>query len=141
MDDPRTGRRLLRRARDEDKDQSYFLFDLDPEQLRAAEFPLGDLTKDEVRARARELGLKTADKPESMDLCFVTEGSDYREALARRGLAPSSGPGPIVDDAGRVLGSHDGIEAFTVGQRRGIGIASDRPRYVLRINSHCGCAR
>jgi len=131
--DPRTGRTLLRKAVDEDKDQSYFLFDLTEEQRRAARFPLGALKKDEVREVARDFGLCTAEKPESMDLCFVERGSDYRAALAQRGLAPARTPGAITDAAGRTLGRHAGIDGFTVGQRRGLGIASAHPLYVLRI--------
>lgn len=131
--DARTGRTLLRRAVDREKDQSYFLFDLSEEQRRRAEFPLGALRKEEVRQVARDLGLPTADKPESMDLCFVAKGEDYRGFLASRGLAPGSRSGEIVDSAGCLLGHHDGIESFTVGQRRGLGIGSSRRLYVLRI--------
>jgi tRNA-specific 2-thiouridylase len=131
--DPRSGRTLLRRAVDRDKDQSYFLFDLSEEQRRGAEFPLGRLRKDEVRDLARELGLTTADKAESQDLCFVGEDEDYRGFLSRRGLGPADAPGEIVDTEGRVLGAHEGIARYTVGQRRGLGLAADRRLYVLRI--------
>ena len=131
--DPRTGRTLLRRAVDRDKDQSYFLFDLSEEQRRGAEFPLGRLRKEEVRDLARDLGLATADKPESQDLCFVAETEDYRAFLARRGLAPADSPGEIVDTEGHVLGSHGGIAGYTVGQRKGLGLAADRRLYVVRI--------
>jgi len=131
--DPRSGRTLLRRAVDRDKDQSYFLFDISDAQRRAAEFPLGRLTKDEVRQRAHELGLATAAKPESQDLCFVAAGESYHDFLQRHDLAHESGPGEIVDREGRVLGRHAGLQRFTVGQRRGIGVASDRRLYVLRI--------
>lgn len=133
--DPRSGRTLLRRARDPEKDQSYFLFDLSQDQLAAAEFPLGAMTKDEVRSLARGLGLSTAEKPESMDLCFVAEGETYRGVLARHGLARSSGAGEIVDGEGSVLGRHDGVEAFTVGQRRGLGVASPTKLYVIGIEA------
>jgi tRNA-specific 2-thiouridylase len=135
--DPATGRTLLRRARDLDKDQSYFLFDLSEEQRQSAEFPLGRLTKDEVRALARERGLLNAGKRESMDLCFVSGDEDYRDFLERQGLATlASGPeaGEIVDSEGNVLGRHDGVAHFTVGQRRGIGLSADRPLYVLSID-------
>lgn len=125
--DPRSGRTLLRRAADPGKDQSYYLFDLSEAQREAALFPLGRLKKDEVRALAREAGLDTADKPESMDLCFVAKGGSYRAHV------PSSGPGEIVDTAGAVLGSHAGIESFTVGQRRGLRIAADRRLYVVQV--------
>ncbi len=131
--DPRSGRTLLRRAADVGKDQSYFLFDLSEEQRRAAEFPLGGMRKDEVREAARSLGLAVAEKPESMDLCFLSRGEDYRDFLARRGLAAASEPGEIVDVEGRALARHDGIAGFTVGQRRGLGVAAGRPLYVVRI--------
>ncbi len=130
--DPRTGRTLLRRAADEDKDQSYFLFDLGEEQRRRAEFPLGRLRKDQVRDLARELRLATADKPESQDLCFVARGEDYRSFLARQGLDHWEG-GEIVDREGRLLGRHDGVGQFTIGQRRGLGVSAGRPLFVVRI--------
>lgn len=131
--DASTGRTLLLRAADEDKDQSYFLFDLSDEQRACAEFPLGRLTKDEVRAAAREMGLGTAEKPESMDLCFVAEGDDYRKVLGTGGLLRRDAGGEVVDGEGRVLGHHAGISGFTVGQRRGLGIATGKPLYVTRI--------
>jgi tRNA-specific 2-thiouridylase len=131
--DPATDRTLLRRARDVEKDQSYFLFDMSEEQRRRAEFPLGPLTKHEVRQLAREHGLETAGKPESMDLCFVSRDESYREFLVRHGMAGGAAPGEIVDDDGVVLGRHAGVAGFTVGQRRGLGVASPRPLYVLRI--------
>jgi len=136
--DARSGRTVLRRAVDEDKDQSYFLFDLSDEQRAHAEFPLGRMTKAEVREAARAAELRTADKPESMDLCFVAEGETYREFLRRSGLAAEDAPGEIVDAAGRVLGTHDGVSGFTVGQRRGLGVASDRALYVLRVEAAAG---
>jgi tRNA-specific 2-thiouridylase len=135
--DPATGRTLLRRARDLDKDQSYFLFDLTEEQRGCAEFPLGRLTKDEVRELARAQGLAVADKPESMDLCFVSRDESYRDVLGRWGLdrdAPAPEAGEIVDRAGNVLGRHAGVVGFTVGQRRGIGLSAARPLYVLGID-------
>src|SRR6476661_3332988 len=117
------GRARLLRARDEDKDQTYFLYGLRADQLEHARFPLGELRKPEVRAVARELGLATADKPESQEICFVP-GGDYRDALRERaGWDPQ--PGPIVDAAGERVGDHPGSAGFTVGQRRGIGIAAD----------------
>jgi tRNA-specific 2-thiouridylase len=133
-DDPRTGRTLLRQAVDRDKDQSYFLFDLSDAQRKRTSFPLGHLDKDAVRAMARELDLPVAEKPESMDLCFVAEGEDYRGFLDRHGLRRDSRPGDLIDLGGRVLGRHDGIEDFTVGQRRGLGISSDRRLYVVNID-------
>lgn len=131
--DRRLGRTLLRKAVDEEKDQSYFLFELTEEQRRCAEFPLGGLRKEEVRELARALGLGTAEKPESMDLCFVPPGESYRDVLARHGLASKDLGGDVVDAGGAVLAHHDGIDRFTVGQRRGLGVASSRPLYVLRI--------
>jgi tRNA-specific 2-thiouridylase len=135
--DPTTGRTLLRRAHDLDKDQSYFLFDLSEKQRRCAEFPLGRFTKEEVRELAREQGLVNAGKRESMDLCFVSRDEDYRDFLERHGLdkhGPGHDAGEIVDSDGNVLGRHDGVAHFTVGQRRGIGLSSDRPFYVLGID-------
>jgi tRNA-specific 2-thiouridylase len=132
--DPVSGRTLLQRARDRDKDQSYFLFDMSEEQRRRAEFPLGQLTKDEVRELAREHELAIADKPESMDLCFVSRDESYREFLDRQGLAPRDEQGQIVATDGRVLGGHDGVCNFTVGQRRGIGVSAPHPLYVLDID-------
>ena len=134
--DPVSGRTLLRRARDRDKDQSYFLFDMSEEQRRRAEFPLGRLTKTEVRELAREHQLVTADKPESMDLCFVSRDESYREFLDRQGLTPPDEQGEIVAADGRVLGRHDGVGNFTVGQRRGIGVSAPHPLYVVAIDSN-----
>jgi tRNA-specific 2-thiouridylase len=132
--DPETGRLRLRRAQDRAKDQSYFLYELGQAQLAAARFPLGDLTKGEVRAHARRLGLVTAEKPESQEICFVPDG-DYAAAVERLRRSALRGEGEIVDAAGRVLGRHGGIHRFTVGQRRGLGLASDRRLYVTRIDA------
>ncbi len=129
--DPRTGRRRLRRAADPDKDQTYFLFELTQAQLARVRFPLGDLTKDRVRAEARALGLATAEKPESQEICFVPDG-DYASAVERIRPDRVPGEGEIVDEAGRVLARHRGVHHFTVGQRRGLGVASDRRLYVTR---------
>jgi tRNA-specific 2-thiouridylase len=127
------GRARLLRARDDEKDQTYFLYGLRQDQLAHARFPLGDLTKPEVRDVARSLGLATADKPESQEICFVP-GGDYRDALRERaGWAPS--PGPLVDgDGGHRVGEHDGVAAYTVGQRQGLGVALGAPRYVSRMD-------
>jgi tRNA-specific 2-thiouridylase len=126
------GRATLARARDDEKDQTYFLYGLRQDQLEHARFPLGELTKPEVRAVARSLGLATADKPESQEICFVPRG-DYRDALRERaGWTPT--PGAIVDTDGSTVGAHGGTAGFTVGQRRGIGVAADAPRYVSRID-------
>jgi tRNA-specific 2-thiouridylase len=135
--DPARGRTLLRTAADPDKDQSYFLFDLSEAQRARAEFPLGAMAKDEVRALARAMGLATADKPESMDLCFVAEGESYRDVLARTGNAESPG-GEIVDQKGRSLGRHDGAWRFTIGQRRGLGLAAGEKLFVVGIDAPAG---
>jgi tRNA-uridine 2-sulfurtransferase len=130
--DESSGRYLLRRGRDSRKDQSYFLWSLTQGQLGAARFPVGDLTKEHVRAHARSLGLVTADKPESQEICFVPDG-DYRGFLRRRDPLVFRA-GPIVDRAGRVLGRHGGIANYTVGQKRGLGIATGTPLYVLDLD-------
>jgi tRNA-specific 2-thiouridylase len=127
------GKARLLRACDADKDQTYFLYGLRQDQLAHARFPLGELTKPEVRDVARSLGLATADKPESQEICFVP-GGDYREALRdRAGWSPS--PGPLVDGVGgERVGEHDGVAAYTVGQRQGLGVALGAPRYVSRMD-------
>lgn len=123
----------LCRARDRDKDQSYFLFDLKRTHLARLMFPLGEMTKAEVRAKARELGLPNAAKPDSQEVCFVPQGKSYLDVLAV--LAPSRlpGPGEIVDRQGRVVGRHPGFVGFTVGQRRGLGVAAGRRLYVTAL--------
>jgi tRNA-uridine 2-sulfurtransferase len=123
----------LHRASDLARDQSYFLSRTTHEELAFLRFPLGGLAKDETRAIARDLDLPVADKPDSQDICFVASGS-YVDVVAR--LAPAAvEPGDIVDTAGRVLGRHQGIANFTVGQRRGLGLAAAEPLYVLRIEA------
>ncbi len=124
------GRYLLRKGLDPAKDQSYMLYDLTQEQLRRCLFPLGGMTKKEVRARAQELGIDVAGKKESQEICFIP-GDDYRAFLRRRGV--KAVPGPIVDRNGVVLGRHSGIAFYTVGQRRGLGLTAQRPLYVLEI--------
>lgn len=131
-DDPASGRRTLRMARDLAKDQTYFLFDLDQSQLRRIEFPLGGLRKEEVRARARALGLATADKAESQEICFVPDGDYARVVEALRPEAVPAG-GEIVDAGGRVLGHHPGVHHFTVGQRRGLRLSAAERLFVTRI--------
>ena len=128
------GETRLLRGLDSAKDQSYFLWGLPSGLLDRLHFPLGALTKAEVRSRAREMGLVTADKPESQEICFVPTG-DYRDFLARKLLPvhPALLPGAIVDHRGRVLGRHDGYSGFTVGQRKGIGGGLPEPCYVLEI--------
>jgi tRNA-specific 2-thiouridylase len=129
--DPATGRHVLWRGRDRRKDQSDFLWPLTQEQLAAARFPVGDLTKDEVRAHARRLDLATAEAPESQEICFIPEG-DYRGFLRRR-EPDVVRPGPIVDGAGRRVGTHPGVANYTVGQRKGLGLAGREPVYVVDI--------
>lgn len=131
--DPETGRWRLLRARDPQKDQTYYLFQLDQEQLRRAWFPLGELTKKEVRERARELGLATAEKSESQEICFVPDG-DYAAVVEAIRPEAKERQGDIVDRAGRVLGRHAGIHRYTVGQRRGLGLAAEKPLYVLSLD-------
>jgi tRNA-specific 2-thiouridylase len=128
---------LVRAAVDANKDQSYMLARLRPEQLERLSFPLGALTKDAVRALAREAGLPVADKRESQDLCFVAGlgGRGFLRRHGGRGLATS---GEIVDREGRVLGHHAGQHEFTVGQRRGIGVAASEPLFVLEKQAASG---
>jgi tRNA-specific 2-thiouridylase len=129
--DPETGRRRLLRGRDAGKDQSYFLFGLTPEQLARAVFPVGDLTKEEVRRLAAARSLPTADKPESQEICFVPD-DDYAGFVERNAPAEDRG-GAIVDARGRERGRHAGVHRYTVGQRRGLGLTSSRPLYVLAV--------
>lgn len=132
--DPGGSRRArLLRARDEQKDQTYFLYGLRQDQLWHARFPLGELTKPEVRDVARGLGLVTADKPESQEICFVP-GGDYRTELRRRaGWEPQAGP--LIDTDGATVGEHAGAAGYTVGQRKGLGVALGEARYVSRIDA------
>ena len=128
-----TGRRDMFTPADLSRDQSYFLFATTQAQLDYLRFPLGTLTKAETRAIAAELGLDVADKPDSQDICFVPEG-DYAELI--RKLRPEGvAPGEIVDLEGRVLGRHEGIIHYTIGQRRGLGIAGPEPLYVVKIDA------
>jgi tRNA-specific 2-thiouridylase len=127
------GGRALYRAREAERDQSYFLFATTRGQLDLLRFPLGDRTKAETRELARHFGLSVADKQDSQDICFVPTGH-YAEVIER--LRPgAAGPGDIVDLDGRVLGHHDGIIHFTVGQRRGLGVATGAPLYVVRLDA------
>ena len=127
------GSRALYRAHDDDRDQSYFLFATKREQLDVLRFPLGGVPKARVRELAREYGLAIADKQDSQDICFVPAGH-YADVIER--LRPdAAAPGEIVDLSGRVLGQHEGIIHFTVGQRKGLKIAAREPLYVLRLDA------
>ena len=128
-----SGRWLLRRSADRDKDQSYFLFSLTQDQLASAMFPVGALTKPQVREQARRLALTVADKPDSQEICFVPDG-DYAAFVAAKAPAVSRG-GAIVTEDGAQVGSHGGVHRFTVGQRKGIGISAPNPLYVLKIDA------
>jgi tRNA-specific 2-thiouridylase len=130
--DERSGRYLLWRGRDPRKDQSDFLWPLTQPQLAAARFPVGHLTKEAVRDKARSLGLPTADKPESQEICFIPD-DDYRDFLRRR-IPQAFIPGPILDGRGRMLGRHSGLANYTVGQRRGLGLAGRTPLYVTALD-------
>lgn len=134
---PGAGGGELHRGLDRAKDQSYFLWGLPRALLPELRFPLGALTKAEVRERARRLSLSTADKPESQEICFVPTG-DYRDLLRRRlgTVHPALQPGPLVDRSGTVLGEHPGYAGFTVGQRRGLGGGFTEPMFVLEIRPH-----
>ncbi len=136
--DEDSGRYRLLAALDRAKDQSYFLFGLTQTQLAHAEFPLGEMTKQQTRAIARENGLPVAEKPDSQEICFVPTGS-YREFideyLTEQGRPTASPPGELVTTQGRVLGEHDGIHQFTVGQRKGLGLAVGSPLYVIQIDT------
>ncbi len=133
FDEP-NGRWQLLRGVDHGKDQTYFLFGLTQDQLSRAVFPLGGYNKDQVRALARELGIAVANKPDSQEICFVPNG-DYAAFIdayfRERGIARGETAGEIVDTAGRVLGEHAGVHHYTIGQRRGLGIAAREPLYVI----------
>jgi tRNA-uridine 2-sulfurtransferase len=132
-----TGRYELLRARDLSKDQSYFLFGLTQDQLSHADFPLGELTKQEVREIARRLAVPVAEKPESQEICFVPSGDYVRfieNYLQEQGSNLPDGAGDIVTKAGEVIGRHEGLHRYTVGQRRGLGIATGKPMYVVALD-------
>lgn len=131
---PATGRFELLRALDEAKDQTFFLWGLTQEQLAHAEFPLGELLKNEVRRQAHELGLaEVADKPDSHEICFIPDGDTAGFVAAYAGGNASSGE--VVNREGKVLARHDGVHHFTVGQRKGLGIAAANPLYVLELDA------
>src|ERR1700720_3183702 len=131
------GRWLLKRPTDEGKDQTYFLFGLTQDQLSRTRFPLGGMTKPEVRELARKHGLALAEKPDSQEICFVP-GGDYKRFLdaylAETGESLPDTAGELVTTDGRVIGEHSGIHNFTVGQRKGLGVATGSPLYVIQIN-------
>lgn len=131
--DPAAGRNLLKKGIDKDKDQSYFLHTLTQAQLSKILFPLGELTKKEVRKIAAGFLLPVAQKEESQEICFVPD-EDYPKFLRER-VPQAFRPGPIVDPQNRVIGEHNGIVHFTIGQRKGMGIAAPQPLYVLSINA------
>lgn len=126
------GRVRLLRGRDAGKDQSYFLYTLTADKLRRILFPLGDYTKEEIRKLARQFQLKIADKPDSQEICFIS-GNDYKEFLKSRGVTPTLGD--IVDTLGNIIGRHKGIYNYTIGQRRGLGVAQGVPLYVVDIDA------
>jgi len=131
--DTGSGRYLLKKGKDRAKDQSYFLYPLSQAQLSRILFPVGGYTKSEVRRLAKKWGLPAAAKPESQEICFVPRGR-YPDFL--RGRVPETlRPGPIMDRSGRILGEHNGIAHFTIGQRRGMGIAGPQPIYVVAIDA------
>ena len=132
--DPETGRYTLRKGIDSRKDQSYFLFSLTQAQLRRALMPLGGYEKDEVRAVARKYQLRTAEKPESQELCFIAD-DNYKRFLKDR-IPEKIQEGDIVDQEGHVLGEHQGIPFYTVGQRKGLGISAKTPLYVTELKVH-----
>jgi tRNA-specific 2-thiouridylase len=138
--DRETGRYCLSKGRDSEKDQSYFLFQLSQNQLAKAMFPLGDMDKTQVRRLAHRLGMRVAEKPESQEICFIP-GGDYAGFIERQFVniidhpikTDPFPPGEIVDTEGRVLGEHRGIHHYTIGQRRGLGIAHSAPLYVIDL--------
>ncbi len=134
--DKNSGRWILKRPADHSKDQTYFLFGLTQEQLSRTMFPLGNMTKPEVRDLARKHGLASAEKPDSQEICFVP-GGDYKNFidayLAEQGESLPDTAGELVTTDGRAIGEHSGIHNFTIGQRKGLGVATGSPLYVLQI--------
>jgi tRNA-uridine 2-sulfurtransferase len=139
--DPERNRWLLRRSADPAKDQTYFLFGLTQEQLSRTRFPLGNMSKPKVRELARQYGIASAEKPDSQEICFVP-GGDYKQFidayLADQGESLPDTSGELVTTHGKVLGHHEGIHNFTVGQRKGLGVATGSPLYVININGEKG---
>ncbi len=132
-----SGAAQLYAAADVAKDQSYFLFAIEPQVLSRTLFPVGEMTKADVRARAHSLGLPVADKPESQEVCFAPKGQ-YADFVAHYAGSKRQRPGSVVDESGRVLARHDGIHRFTVGQRRGLGVNAAQPLYVTDIDAETG---
>ena len=130
--DAASGRYVLKQAAAPEKDQSYVLFNLTQEQLSRSRFPIGELTKPQVRELARSLGFETAEKPDCQDVCFVRDRN--KDGFLRRELKVGDEPGPITDLEGRVLGTHRGLLGYTIGQREGLGIAVGKPMYVVAID-------
>lgn len=128
----KSGRYLMYKAKDRHKDQTYVLYGFNQEQLSRTLLPLGDFTKREIRKMARQLGLTVAEKPESQEICFVTD-NDYRRFLQER-AGHRIEPGPFLDTEGNVVGTHEGIPYYTIGQRKGLGLAMGRPVYVVDID-------
>lgn len=131
--DEAAGKYLLKRAVNPEKDQSYVLYSLTQEQLARVKFPLGGLSKDEVRRIAEENGFVNAHKPDSQDICFIPDGDVFGAVNRYSGVAPE--PGDFLDTSGKVIGRHEGICKYTVGQRKGLGIAAGEPLYVRSINA------
>jgi tRNA-specific 2-thiouridylase len=131
--DPQSGRYLLKKGQDKKKDQSYFLYPLTQEQLSHTLMPIGNFTKEKVREKAQKLGLSVARRHESQEICFIPD-NDYVRFLRRR-IPEAFSSGPIVDLENQVLGQHEGIAHFTIGQRKGMGIAASQPLYVLSLKS------
>jgi tRNA-specific 2-thiouridylase len=129
----RESRYLLLRGKDLSKDQSYFLFTLSQKQMAKVMFPLGEISKTEVRRQASKIGLRVAEKAESQEICFIPE-NDYRRFLEERKGKEILEPGEIVDRGGKVLGFHRGLHSFTIGQRHGLGLAAPHPYYVLNLD-------
>jgi tRNA-specific 2-thiouridylase len=129
--DEATGRYFLKKGIDQQKDQSYFLYPVTQEQLRHILMPIGNYTKEMVRKIARELELAVADRPESQEICFIPD-DNYAQFL-RDYLPQAAQPGPILDEQGNILGTHQGIVFYTIGQRKGLGIAAPEPLYVIAI--------
>jgi len=131
--DTRSERYFLKKGKDKKKDQSYFLYPLTQKQLSRILMPIGNFTKEEVREKAQKLGLSVAQRHESQEICFIPD-NDYVRFLRQR-IPSAFRPGPIVDRENRVLGKHEGIAHFTIGQRKGMGIAASQPLYVLSMQS------